>query len=292
MNDIDYKLLLNLYEQKSISRVARQQYMTQSALTKRIRHIEEELCCQLVVRSKQGVAFTPIGESVIASCRAILQEQNRMRNAINHLQGVAGGTLLIGCSLNFCRYRLPQVLLHYRSLYPQVDIKIRTGNSGYLYNLLSENKLDLAIVRGDHLWDDSSILLASEPLCLVRSNNSKTLPLSELTYIDHHTDSKEDRLIYRWIHENSISIDSKLWIDDIGSCKEMAESGVGWSILPSICLDHFNGDVLPLHFKDGSALVRNTYILYRPTAIELLQVKSFIDVLTESVPDLESPQRP
>lgn len=290
MDELDYQFLLELYEQKSITRVARQQYLTQSALTKRIQHVEDELGCQLIIRSKQGVAFTPAGESVIDSCRKIVQEQESMRDALNRIQGIVGGTLHIGCSANFCRYRMPEVLLQYREQYPNVDVKIETGHSDDLYNMLLENKLSIAIIRGDHVWEDGSILLSSEPLCLVRARDKRDCDLADYTYIGHHTDVKEEKLIARWIRENNIPTGRELWINDIGSCKRMAEVGIGWSILPSICLDQFDGDVIPLQLKDGTPLVRNTYVLYRPACIELLQVSKFIELLTKNVSELESPK--
>lgn len=43
MNEQDYQLLIDLYETKNITKVADQHFLTQPALTKRLRRIEEEL---------------------------------------------------------------------------------------------------------------------------------------------------------------------------------------------------------------------------------------------------------
>lgn len=42
MKEIDWKILVVLYEKKSMTKAAEALYMTQSALTKRVRAIEEE----------------------------------------------------------------------------------------------------------------------------------------------------------------------------------------------------------------------------------------------------------
>ena len=87
MNDQDYQFLIDLYETKNITKVAQQQFLTQPAMTKRIRRIEEDLGCQLILRSKRGVTFTAIGETVVEHCRKIVQANEEMHNVINQYKG-------------------------------------------------------------------------------------------------------------------------------------------------------------------------------------------------------------
>ena len=63
MDEKDYELLLELYEQKNITKVAQKLFLTQPAISKRIQKMEEELQCQLFLRSIKGVLFTPAGEA-------------------------------------------------------------------------------------------------------------------------------------------------------------------------------------------------------------------------------------
>jgi len=289
MNDQDYRFLIDLYETKNITKVAQQQYLTQPAMTKRIRHIEDELGCQLVLRSKRGVSFTAIGEKVVEYCREAVRINEQMKNAINQFKGVIGGSLEIGSSLNYSRYRLPTALHAYQKAYPMVDVNVTTGPSRRLYHLLLENELSMAIIRGNFPWNDGSILLTSEPMCLVYSQENEGRPLNEYTYINHHTDAEEERRMERWLQENGVAPTSRLWIDDIASCREMAQAGVGWTIIPSICLDGFRGKVIPLYLKDGTPFIRNTYVLYRNSYMELTQVRMFLQTLAEnaaSYPDM------
>lgn len=282
MNDQDYQLLIDLYETKNITKVAQQQFLTQPAMTKRIRHIEDELGCELILRSKRGVTFTAIGETVVDHCRKIVQANDELHNTINQYKGIVGGTLRIGCSMNYGRYRLPSALRKYQELYPMVDVSINTGHSRTLYHMLLENKLSVAIIRGNYPWHEGSLLLSVEPICLVRSHENENRDLNDYTYIGHHSDSDEEKRIDQWLLENGISQSTRVWIDDIVSCREMAQAGVGWTIIPSICLDGFNGTITPLRSKDGTPLLRNTYVLYRSSHYELQQVKLFLEVLAQN----------
>lgn len=127
MNEQDYQLLIDLYETKNITKVADQHFLTQPALTKRIRRIEEELGSELLIRSRKGVVFNSVGESVVSYCRQMCEMNEQLRNSIHASKGVVGGSLSIGASINYCRYRLPSVMRLYTEQYPQVDISISTG---------------------------------------------------------------------------------------------------------------------------------------------------------------------
>ena len=116
MNDQDYQFLIDLYETGSITRAAQQQFLTQPAMTKRLRRIEEELGCQLLLRSKRGVTFTATGETVVRYCQQIVQIREQMKNEINHSRGVVGGSLRVGTSMNYGRCRLPGALRRYQQL--------------------------------------------------------------------------------------------------------------------------------------------------------------------------------
>lgn len=282
MNDQDYQLLIDLYETQNITKTAQLHFMTQPALTKRIHRIEEELGGELLLRSKKGILFTAVGETVVKHCHQIVQANERLRDAINQSKGVVGGTLRIGSSLNYGRYRLPRALRMYQQMYPKVDINITTGKSQVLYQMLEEHKLSVAIVRGDHSWTEGSLLLSAEPICLVRSYENLDKPLTDYTYIGHHTDPYEEQRIEQWLEENGVLRTSRIWIDDIASCRELAQAGVGWTIIPSICLEGFQGEVTPLRTKDGTMLLRNTYIYYRDSQYELQQVRRFLEVLAQN----------
>ena len=93
--------------------------------------------------------------------------------------------------------------------------------------------------------------------------------LSRYPYIGHHTDSRLEKMTVQWLLEHGLSPEPKLWIDDIFCCRSMAEAGVGWTIVPHICLNGFVGNVTPLFLKDGTPLERETTAIYRNAQADL-----------------------
>ena len=74
MDEKDYELLHALDETRNITHAADKLYMTQSALSKRIKALEQELGVEIVLRSRQGIRFTPAGEQVLLHSAAAARE--------------------------------------------------------------------------------------------------------------------------------------------------------------------------------------------------------------------------
>ena len=82
MDEKDFELISILGETGNITKAADRLYITQSALSKRIKAIEKNLGVQLLLRSRQGIRFTPEGEAVLNSCREAAVVLEKMRENI------------------------------------------------------------------------------------------------------------------------------------------------------------------------------------------------------------------
>jgi len=280
LDEKDCELIQMLAETQNITKAAERLFTTQSALTKRIQKLEEELDCQLFIRSRKGVLFTPAAERILPHVQEIAGSMERIRSQVGMYRKEVSGTLKVGVSVNVARYRLPDILKTYMDRYPKVDIHVTTKQSTSLYQSLMKNEISIAIVRGDFKWSEGMVTLSNESVCLVTDRAHAGVPLNSFPYIGRHTDATFYDKMQRWREENGCQgSNTKLWIDDIGSCLEMVSRGIGWSILPEICLKQFDGQITPLYFKDGTPFIRSTHILYKQDYFELPQVKMFIQTV-------------
>ena len=277
MDEKDCELIEMLWETRNITKAAERLFTTQSALTKRIQKLEEELGCELFIRSRKGVLFTPVAERILPYVRQVSDSMDRIRSQVAIYRKEVAGTLKLGVSINFARYRLADVLKGFMDKYPNVDIHVSTMQSTNLYQSLVKNEISIAIVRGSVKWNEGRVTLSEEPVCLVTAREHAGEPLNSYPYIGRHTDAGFYDKIQLWRAENGCQESrTNLWVDDIGSCLEMVSRGIGWSILPEICLKQFNGQITPLYFKDGTPFTRSSHILYKHDYFELPQVKKFI----------------
>lgn len=279
MDEKDFEMLSDLAKTCNITKSAQRLYTTQSALTKRIKKLEDELSVQLFFRTKKGLLMTPVLEEILPHLNTITDSIEKIRNLASSTEGEIAGTLTLGISSNYARYRLPEVLEEYMARYPKVEIHINSHRSPALYRSLLENSISVAIIRGEYPWGDGDIILSEEPICLVVSKLHESTPLDQLPYIARETDAGYISDLSRWRNENGLQPSrSDLIISDVPTVITMVERGMGWSVLPAICLDHFSGVVRPLRFKNGKAFTRKTHILYRMGHFELPQVRAFIEI--------------
>lgn len=281
MNDKDYVIISTLGETRNITRAAEHLFMTQSALSKRIKLIEQEFGCELLIRTHQGIFFTDAGEQVLAFCRNTVAGLNTIKQQLETETSQISGTLRIGYSISYGTYRLAEQLTAYHETYPNVHLQVSTDQSSQLYNQMLDGTLDLAIIRGEYSWDGPKYLLARERV-YVASYNMSEQNLSDNLYINRKTDPYLTNQMIKWLREKNLHSNiSQICVDNITTCRQLVDSGIGWAILPEIALEDFSGEKKALYFNDGTPFIRCTYIFVQNGAIQLPQIKCFIDLVTK-----------
>lgn len=280
MDERDFEILSALNKTRNITKAAESQYLSQSSFSKRIAAIEDDLGITLILRSRQGVHFTPEGEEVLERTMEAAKQLELMRENIAARKDYVCGTLNAGISINYSLFRLPDILTSYRHQYPHVNTQIVTDHSKKLFLEILEGNIDVAIIRGEYPWKGNKILLERENLCLICSEKDKDKPLNDIPYIGRKTDATFERELGQWLRENNIRTEKNgIYVDNIITCVKIVSKGLGWAIVPEICLDDFTGHVRPLTFNNGEPFVRSTYLMYSENALSLPQVSAFIDVV-------------
>lgn len=276
MDEKDFALLEALGTTQNITRAADILFTTQSALSKRVAAIESELGAKLMTRSRQGIRFTPEGEAVLRHIHRASETLRVMRGELLAMHDYVSGTINAGISVNYAKYFLPSLLAEFKKDYPHVMTYINTDQSRNIFMKLLKNEFDIAIVRGSYDWKGGKLLLSSENICAISSREDSMKTLSEIPYIARRTDPAFEREIMTWMRENNLHPEPDIYVDSIETCAEMVRKGLGWAIVPEICLSNFDGVIRHLSFADGKPFVRPTYMLYSEEALRLRQVEAFV----------------
>ena len=280
MTERDFEILEILNKTKNITHAADLLYINQSALSKRIIAIEEELGVTLMIRSRQGIHFTAEGEKVLYYSQEAKKLLELMREELKEGNITISGTLRAGISINYSQYNLPQILSEYKKKFPNVTTHITTEYSRNIFLKIMNGEIDVAVVRGEFSWNENRILLEKENICLIYNNQDIGKDLSEFQYIGRKTDTTFEREMAQWLRENNLKIKKEgIYVDNINTCVEMVNQGLGWAIVPEICLKSFKGQIKPLVFKNGQAFTRSTYLLYSNSVAKLPQVREFIKII-------------
>ena len=283
MDDKDWTIIKIISEEKNITKAAVRLYMSQPALSYRLKNLEKEFGAKIVIRNTTGVIFTHQGEYLLNYALEMLTQLAIAKEKIQNMKNKIQGTLRIGTSSIFAHYELPAILKGFLERYPDVDISLKTGLSSQINKMLQKEEFAVAILRGDYFWPEEKYMLQEEHICLASSSviNLKDLPY--LPRINYGTDSSLRVMLEDWWRE-IFSGPPKITmeVDSMDTCRQMVLHGLGWSILPMIGLkQHDSLYTRQLYWRDDTPVLRRTWMLYRNSSLELSAVHAFTDYLKE-----------
>ncbi|MFI7141982.1 LysR family transcriptional regulator [Streptomyces massasporeus] len=145
----------------NFTRAAAELNYAQSSVTEQIQALENELAAKLFDRTNRKLSLTPAGERLVEYADQMLLLVQEARTAVEEEAQEPGGQLTVGGLETLCAHRLPAILARYRRLYPRVQVALREGGRGQLYEWVRRGEIDVALTFGQAPQDK---LLASEPL--------------------------------------------------------------------------------------------------------------------------------
>lgn len=154
-------LLLALERQRSVSRVAAELNLSQPAVTKALREIEDIFLTPLFTRTRQGLEPTPTGVAVLAHARTALADAEALGRELTVIEAGLRGRLRIGVIPYVARGVLDAALDFGLRHTPRISMLVREGTTDELVNALRQHELDCVIARSFYLAGED---IAQQPL--------------------------------------------------------------------------------------------------------------------------------
>jgi DNA-binding transcriptional LysR family regulator len=285
MDNKDWIVLKSIFEERSITKAAERLYLSQPALTYRLRNLEKEFGVTILNRRSGKALLTEQGEYLLQYAEEMLAKLKKTKEHVLSMSGEVQGTLRIGASTTFAQWALAPLLKTFKDRFPLVEVQLKAQSSLHLLNLLREQEVNIAIIRGDAYWPESKHLLREEPLCLVASQPIDLAALPDIPWIQYDIDFTINATDEDWWRENySVLPLVNMKVDKIDTCLQLVLHGLGWAIVPEIWLQsHPALYVQPMYWKNGTPITRNTWLLYQDCILERSAVRAFVEhLLTQS----------
>ena len=113
----------------SVTRAAADLFVTQPALSRRLRQLEEELGASLLDRSRRGVALTEHGRFVEREGRALVERWERMKDGVGALSRLEAGTVRVGGGATAVSFLLPPAIADFQRSHPGVLFQVKEAGS-------------------------------------------------------------------------------------------------------------------------------------------------------------------
>jgi len=186
---MDYRdsVFMSVAENLSFSKAANDLNISQPAVTRHIKELEERYKTNLFERKGNKIYLTKAGEKVYNTFKEIAQQYRNLDFEIGQMHDSISGEFKIGASSTISQYVIPKVIASFHKRYPKIQIYLMNGNSFEMEKLLLDNQVDIALV--ENLSSQSGIRyrdFLDDELIVVTGKNS--------VYAKRETIGKDDLL--------------------------------------------------------------------------------------------------
>lgn len=133
-------------EEAGFTRAAERVHISQSGVSAQIRALEHDLGATLIDRSGRTATLTAAGAAAIGHARAALASVNAVRQAVDEVNGLIRGRLVIGMVTACTVTPLFDALAAFHGAHPGVEINLIEDNSDRLIESVRTGATDLALV--------------------------------------------------------------------------------------------------------------------------------------------------
>lgn len=186
--NIDFELYRIFYvvaKNRNITKASKELNISQPAISKSIKNLEEQLGGQLFFRTKRGVILTDEGKEFYKYISQAIEYIYNAENKFSDLVNLETGCIKIGISTTLTKEFLLPYLEKFHSLYPKIDIQIVTSYTDDLMTKLKNGLIDILILNlnNKNYGNDIEIIKCRKIQdCFVVGEKFKSLASQELSF--------------------------------------------------------------------------------------------------------------
>jgi DNA-binding transcriptional LysR family regulator len=236
----EIEAFLTVAERRSVSKAAEVLYVTQPALTTRIKKLERDLGVELFVRTPRGMRLTAEGRAFRGHAQRAVQELAQGRELLRELREGRVGELLLGAAPAISTYVLPLVLRRFQAAFPNVHLIVRTGHSEEILEMVLREQVQVGLVRelphpattSRRLYEDEIVLVVhpAHRFAAERSIAVEELAGERLILFDRT--SSYFVLTSAFFRDAGVVPRGVMELDNVDATKKMVEQDLGIAFLP------------------------------------------------------------
>ena len=143
-----FKNFLQIARIGNMTKASQTLYISQSALSKQMKELEEEFGCKLFERQKEGMILTEEGNILRKRAEDIVSLFDKTKQEFEDLGEITGGDIHVGAPETCHMDIYARELLRFRKDYPNLRCHIISGMTEQVVQMLDQGLLDLVIISG------------------------------------------------------------------------------------------------------------------------------------------------
>ncbi|MEU0936354.1 MULTISPECIES: LysR substrate-binding domain-containing protein [unclassified Embleya] len=294
------RVFLVVAEAESFTAAGTELGYTQSAVSRQVSALEDEVGSALFDRLPRGVRLTDAGRALLPRARTVLDQVDEARRDLAALRGLASGRVRVGAFATAGAVLVPRTVAAFRAAHPGVALTLDEGLTRRLLSRIAADELDVAVVGGAgadasagatlHPLLDEPMLVAlprSHPLAGRR--HVRPAELADAEWIAGSA-RPEDTLLGPYLREGfapRIVFVAADWIAKQG----LVAAGLGVTLVPALAAPALRSDLALVSLRRDGAPVRKVYAATRDGVTPSAATEAFLTRLRETAIALSSDLR-
>nr|ALL97166.1 lysR transcriptional regulator [Pyropia endiviifolia] len=236
------RILKAIAKEGSFKKAANSLYVSQPAISLQIQNLERQLNVALFERGNKKATLTEAGSLLLRYGGRILALCEETCRALDDLQNLQGGTLIIGASQTTGTYLMPRLIGLFRQRYPQVAVQLQVHSTRLISWSVANGQVDLAIIGGEVPTELQDVLqvtsYAEDELALILPKSHPFSQLEDiqkedlyrLKFIALDTQSTIRKVIDKVLSQHGIDSSRfkiEMELNSIEAIKNAVQSGLG-----------------------------------------------------------------
>ncbi|MDQ0123562.1 DNA-binding transcriptional LysR family regulator [Pseudomonas lini] len=289
----DIRSFVKIAEVGSFHEAAEALHLSQPALSRRIKKLEEGLGTALLDRTTRKVSLTSVGRDFLPKARRLLDDFDDSILNIRELAERQIGRVTLACIPTAAFYFLPSVIRIYNERYPKIRIRLLdlSANEGLEAVLRGEADFGINMMSGQHP-DIEFVPLVNEPFVLACRRDHELAERSSVSW----SELSDYRLIgVGRLSGNRMLLDHALsglswrpqWfyeVQHLSTSLGLVEAGLGVSAMPSLAMPAVDHPTLVSVPLIDPVVNRSLGLVYRRGASLSPAAEKFVSILLEQWP--------
>ena len=235
------QILQTIAETGSFTASGKKLHVSQSAISRQILLLEEELGEPLFLRVGRQVRMTPAAESLVQLGQRVFQDVRETVQTITDHTRALKGTLRLAGGMTVCLYMFPPLLKHLRRLHPQLEVRLTVATAMRSLHEIRAGRIDAGLLTLPVEESDLVTLpvLREELLLLTMPTHplakKKTIQPSDLSgepFVLFETGSATRHVIDTFFLTEQVEPVVVMDTENVEIIKAMVRAGLGISIVP------------------------------------------------------------
>ncbi|MHA6483666.1 LysR family transcriptional regulator [Paenibacillus sp. strain BS8-2] len=254
-------------KKEHVTQAAEELHVAQSAVSRQIHQLEEELGVKLFVQKGRNLQLTPVGQLLLKRAEVILTDLERAVIEIHEFMDPEKGEIRLGFPHSLGISLIPQVVASFRKLHPNVKFRFKQGMFPSLIRDLVKGEIDLAFISPfpkEHEQVCGEVLLTEELYAILPPGHAlserTSIELCELkdeTFVLFSEGYSLRPIVIEACQEAGFSPKIGFEGEETDTIRGLVAAGMGVSLLPEMALN-YSGPLQPAKVRISEPSVTRT----------------------------------